>query len=344
MNYTETKMFKEIFEQPTILESLRAKLTPELDKIKSAYKKLKPNSIITASRGSSSNACQYFKYCAEVYLGLPVSPIYPSVYTMYNGSLKLDKKLCIGVSQSGKAADAIKVLEEGKKHKSITVAVTNNPDSPMAKMADYHLFLDTGLEESVAATKTFTAQMYALMLLVESLSGKKIETSSIAAGVKKVLASEKSASAIADKLVSLKDAFVIGRGFNFPSSLECALKMQETTYTKAKAFAASDFHHGPFAMTDSNTTMFLLMPKGSSLKDLKELKEKAELAGAKTIVFSDDSSIKGTIASLVIPSGTDAETAFYTVVAVQLLVNALSIKKGINPDQPRGLNKITITL
>jgi len=347
MKYNETIMYKEINEQASALNKMRDTLSDELIKIKNAVTKNGVTNVVTAARGSSNNACTYFKYLCEIYCSLPVSSSAPGVLTMYNGKLKYDSKtLCIGVSQSGKAADAIRVMQQAKLNGAVTVAITNNCDSPMAKAADFHLFLGVGEEKSVAATKTFTAQMFVFLLLSEVLSGDRILTNAIKNipnGIKTVLTDSEKISQTAIKLKDLQTAFILGRGLNYCAALESCLKMQETTYTMAKAYPSSDFHHGPFAMVDKNSTVFLIMPKGESFKDLSEMKDKCEKAEGRTIVYTD-SNIKGNFDTITIPSGTDIETPFYSVVATQLLVNSLSVLRGISPDAPRGLNKITITV
>ncbi len=345
MQYSETQMYKEILEQPQVLKSMRQKMAPELKKIKEAFDKENLTAVLTAARGSSNNACTYFKYLCEIFVGVPCASAAPGVYTVYNGALKIRKNLVIGVSQSGKAADAIRVLEEAEKSGSVTVAITNDPESPMAKTARFHLFLGATKEESVAATKTFTAQMYALLLLAETLSGDKRLTQAaenVPDGVKAALAGIDPIVALAGSLKGMADSFMLGRGLNYAAALESGLKMQETTYVKSKAYAASDFHHGPFAMVDETATVFLLMPEGETYRDMAEMADKCEGAGAKTVLYTNGGR-KGTLATLNIPAGSDIETPFYNVVVTQLLVNALSVAKGLTPDAPRGLNKITIT-
>jgi len=265
-------MHKEILEQPGVLQNMRARLAPELLKIKEAFIGEGLTAITLASRGSSSHACRYFKYLSEIYCGIPCTIAAPGVYTVYNGKLKIRKNLCIGVSQSGMAADAICVLEKAAQEGSVTVAVTNDPESPMAKTARFHLFLDAKKEESVAATKTFTAQIFALLLLAQALSDDPaLETAAqnIPGGVAQVLSNTESIVALAEKLTGLTDAcFILGRGLNYAAALESGLKMQETTYIRAKAYAVTNFYHGPLAMVDETATVFLLMPKGETYRDV----------------------------------------------------------------------------
>jgi len=344
MNYKKTIMYSEISEQPQILQTMPDKLRATLDKIAISCKKKKPKYIVTASRGSSSNAIAYFKYLSEIYVGLPSTSVYPSVYTIYESRMQLKDSICIGVSQSGKAMDAIRVLEATRKAGGITIAITNHEDSPMAKAAEFHLYLGAGLEKSVAATKTFTAQMYALFLLAKTLSSDKLKSFDVSSGIQKVIDLNSDIDKLAVSQKTLNHAFVLGRSFCYSAALESGLKLQETTYTKAQSFASSDFHHGPFAMIDNTSTVFLIMPKSKVFKDLLELKEKSELQSAKTIVVTDCDKTKGTIGTLKIPSGDDYSTPFYAATAMQLFANSLSVAKELSPDTPRGLNKVTITM
>jgi glucosamine--fructose-6-phosphate aminotransferase (isomerizing) len=345
MKYTETKMYAEISQQPAVLSALYDTNKKTLEKIREEVKKRGITRITLAARGSSDNACVYFKYICEIYCGIPCSFAAPGVYTMYDGKLKFQNELIIGVSQSGKAADVLEVMTRAKAAGLFVVAVTNFEDSPMAQAADAHIFLAAKKEESVAATKTFTAQMYCLGLLAAELSGDntlKAALAKVPAGISKVIAGSEKITLEAAKLIKEKDCFILARGTNLAAAFESALKMQETTYIKAKAFAVSDFHHGPFAMIDEECLAILLMPEGQSYASTLEMLNKCAGAGARTLVYTDTDA-KGSVGTIAIPTGSDAETPFYNVAATQLLVNSLSVLRGNNPDAPRGLNKVTIT-
>ena len=345
MDKKETKMFYEIGQQPKVLKELEGANKAVLNEIKDEVKKRGIKSFTMVARGSSDNACAYFKYIAEIYCGIPVTLAACGVYTMYDGALDLKDTLVIGVSQSGRAEDVMEVMRRAQKSGSLTVAITNELDSPMAKLADKHFYLNAEKEQSVAATKTFTAQLYALLLIAYYVSGNKKLSEAlkkIPEGVAKVIEGADEISKTAEKLKDTKDAFVLARGINYAACLESTLKMQETTYIKAKGYPSSDFQHGPFAMLDENATVLLLIPQGESFKDMSEMLEKVNATGAKTIVYTD-TDLKGTLSTVKIPSGSDIETPFYNVVTTQLLVNNLSVIKGNNPDAPRGLKKVTIT-
>lgn len=345
MLYTETIMFSEICEQPRVLAGLENKNKAALEKIAAEFHKRNMKNIATVARGSSKNACEYFKYLTEINSAYPVTMLNPSVYTLYNGALRLENSLVIGVSQSGKAADAIEVMKKAKESGSITVGITNEPDSPMAKEADFHIYLNAEKEVSVAATKTFTAQLMALALITQYITKcEKISAAlkEIPQNVQKIIDGAPDIQKVARLLENEKEAFILARGLDYASALESCLKMQETTYTRARAYMASEFHHGPFAVVDDKTVILMLMPKGESYANMKEMLDKCSAQNAKTILYTD-SDAKGSLATIAIPSGNGIQTPFYNTVTTQLLVNCLSTLRGLNPDAPRGLNKITIT-
>ena len=171
-----TNMELEIMSQPAAVRHAAEVNAGVIAGFAEAIKARGVKQIVVAARGSSDNACNYFKYLCEIYAGIPVSSAAPSVITLYDGALDLSQTAVIGVSQSGAAADVIAVVERARSQGGITAAITNNKDSALAKAAEYSVFMDVGEEKSVAATKTFTAQMYMLAKIADALSGGKIRT------------------------------------------------------------------------------------------------------------------------------------------------------------------------
>jgi len=343
MLYSQTIMYKEILQQPTVCKKLLKLNHQVLSLVAERVKSGNIEQIVTGARGSSANACTYFAYLAEIFTRYPVKILAPSVLTSYDGAMKLSKSLVIGVSQSGKAEDVLYCLERAKKDGSITLAITNDENSPIAKTAEYHIFLDVGKEESVAATKTVSASMYVLMLLVLYISGDPLLTNShqiVINGIKKVLDNTPNIVEFAKTLVDTKDIFVLARGLNQPIALETALKLAETTYTKAMAYSVSDFWHGPYAMIDQYATVLVYAPLGQSQSDVLKMVDRCKSSGAKVIVIATQDIAD---CDITIPDGTDIETPFYNLVTAQILACALSTQRGLNPDKPRGLNKVTIT-
>jgi glucosamine--fructose-6-phosphate aminotransferase (isomerizing) len=347
MKYTETLMFKEIAEQKEILSRLEAANKPALLKIAATFKSRRLSGITLAARGSSDNAGNYFKYLAEIYVGVPVTLAAPSVLTLYSGRLQLKNQLVLGISQSGKAEDVLAVMNNGKANGALVVAITNDQTSIMAKSADIALDLSCGNEQSVAATKTFSAEMYLLLLLTKYLSGNTAlekAQAAVLSGIAAVLSGAAGIAAVAKTLVTAEECFVLGRGLNLSAALEAALKLQETCYIRARAFPSSDFLHGPFAQLSPDSIVILLAPTGESFDGQKALLARiTSETGAKTLVVADSNEIGGTLGTIQIPQGTDVESPFYNVVSLQLLTNALSIARGLSPDAPRGLKKVTIT-
>lgn len=343
-----TKMWEEIFEQPDVLGRCLKNNNELLGTIVNDIKSRNIDQVVIAARGTSDHAAIYGKYIIEYTLGIPVALAAPSILTIYNKKLNLKNALVIGISQSGKAEDVLAVVENAREQDALSVSITNFEDSPLAEAAKYHLFTNAGLEKSVAATKTFTSQMMLIALLVAKWSGDE----SMVSELLKVPENLKSVLALDDTIIEkvqryryMEDGFVLSRGINYPIALEGALKIQETTYVKAKGYAISDFHHGPFAMTEQNTPVIVFAPEGPSLPDAREMIEKLKGVGAEIIIVTnvDDLSDDGALIFNIPKTSNDMVTPFYNVVWAQMFACQLALAKGQNPDQPRGLNKVTIT-
>lgn len=341
-------MEKEILEQSSVLKSCIEYNLPTFEALAKAVKKKKITNVVIAARGSSNNASNYFKYCFESLAGLPVSLAAPGINTIYNAKLDLSHSLVIGVSQSGAAADAMAVLENAKACGAITVSVTNTLESKMANMTDFHLYCNAGKELSVAATKTLTAQLMILGYFAAYYAKNEQvqkELTQVADNLQKIFDLKPQIQELAQKYKDLNSLIVLARGTNYPIAQETALKIQETTYINARSYAASDFHHGPFAIVDQNYTVLLIAPAGNSQKDMQEMKEKLLPTGAKILVFTNKKELaEGAADSIVYDiEGSDYVTPFYNVVIAQLWALNISLARGLNPDAPRGLQKITIT-
>lgn len=348
MDYKSTLMYSEICEQPDVLERIGKSAADALAAAAAKIKAKKPAGVVIAARGTSNHAGVFFKYVCETVWGLPVAFAAPGVLSLYNGKLDLSSQLVIGVSQSGKAADVIEVVKRGIEGGAVTVAVTNDPESPLAKTAEFHLFCNAGEEKSVAATKTFTAQCMLLLKLVESVTGDaelKAELAAAAALSKTTLVNADAIGAVAATFKDAHDAYVLGRGMSYGLTLETSLKLQETTYLRAKSYAASDFHHGPFAVVDAGTKTILLAPDDESVKDMREMAEKLKGVGADiTLITNAPKKFEGLYDRCIEVSPAGKYNAFFAFApAVQLLACTLSVLKGLSPDTPRGLKKVTIT-
>ncbi|MHB1483461.1 MAG: SIS domain-containing protein [Saccharofermentanales bacterium] len=344
-----TKMLEEIMEQPEVLAGIEIINKPTLTALVAELNERKTKHVVFAGRGTSDHASIYGQYLLGIYKGAVSALAIPSCITLYDGKLDFSDDLIIGVSQSGKAADALAVIERGNEQGAITLAITNDADSPMANIAKYHLFCYAGLEKSVAATKTFTAQMYLMALLTAYWSDNDEILrllNELPSYCTQLLSDiEKSIEKKVDSFRYIKEGFILARGICYPIALEAALKIQETCYAKMKGYAISDFYHGPLAQIDSEQPVIILAPKGAAFDDTKIMIEKITSLGTHVMVVTDDSDLAGKYGqSVLIPdTGSEVTAAFLFAIFAQYFAQMLSVSKGLNPDEPRLLKKVTIT-
>ena len=343
-----TLMEKEIKEQPEVLKTCIEKNRAVLKQIGEAYKKANPTFAVVAARGTSDHAATFFKYLAGVYAGLPVDLAAPSVITAYNSAPNFKNALVIGVSQSGKAADVLSVIKTAKEQGAITIAITNFEDSPLAKEAEFHLNCSAGLEKSVAATKTYTSQLMLLSQIVAVITDSKElaeKLDKVSGIVENILKDTSDIDKLVTRYCFMNECFVLGRGFLYPAAMEAALKIQETSYVRARSYPVSDFHHGPFAMVNEGMPIFFIAADTKTDNDVCEMMDKAKGVGAEIIAITNKEEIaKKADFSLMLPKEAEGEIAIFAAAVVsQMFACRLSVLKGNNPDSPRGLNKVTIT-
>ncbi len=343
-----THMLREIFEQPEVLEKCMKKNSAVIEEVTRVARKNDIRHVLIAARGTSDHAAVYGKYIIELLLGIPVTLAASSIFTVYGRELNLEKSLVAGISQSGEAADVLEVIKSANCNGAITVGITNNTGSVISKESRFSLDCVAGLEKSVAATKTFTAQMFLIAQLAATWSGNTDlldQLSSIHGKVSETLGISSQIDSIVNRYRFMDECFVISRGTNYAVALEAALKIQETTYVRAKGFAASDFQHGPIAMIDRNIPVIVFCPDGPSLESMIPLIEQFENEHIDTILVSnrDDILKKGTVSLRVPCTSNDFISPFYNTVTAQIFACKLSLAKGLNPDSPRRLKKVTIT-
>lgn len=339
---------KEIRQQPSVLASLLEKNKTTLEALASELKTKNINNIYFAARGTSDHACVYAQYLFGIVMGIPCTLGTPSIFTQYGRDIKFNNSLVIGVSQSGRAEDVNCVLESAKKQGVPTLAITNYEDSLLAKTAKYHLYCNAGEEKSIAATKTFTAQMYLLALLCAQWSNSK----ELANALELIPSQFEDAldylpsqiESIVPSLLNYEGAVVLGRGISYPIALEGALKILETNKMKVKGYPISDFYHGPVAQLHKNDLAFVLGQSGLMLDDSRKMIDKLNNVGARTIVITDEPNICGNNTLVSIRNtGCEYTMAFILALAMQIFALKLVIAKGIDPDTSNIIAKITIT-
>lgn len=337
------KMEREIREQPEALGRVLEGAWPEARAAAGDLRERGFRSAVLAARGTSDNAALYAKYLFEVVLGVPTALASPSTFTLYESGMRLDDVLVIGISQSGESRDVLETIRRSEELGAATLSVTNDEDSSMARTADHHLFLRAGTEESVAATKTYTTSLLALYLLVEALNGADVpsdEAARLPEQAREVLASGWEGTAryrYADRMV------VTSRGFNLPTAQEAALKLMETSYVFAQPFSEADLRHGPVAMVTQDFPVLAVVPPGRARSTVTDLVDALHRRGAEMVVISVDGGVQGKAAAgfrVPISCPEELSTVLYAI-PPQLLAHELSTLKGLDPDSPRGLSKVT---
>lgn len=343
-----TLMEKEILEQAHVLPGILNKNADVFSRIARELKDKEIPFVIIAARGTSDNAAIFGKYAIETATGIPVVLAAPSVSTVYSRPYRAADAMIIGISQSGEAADVLNVIADGKRNGALTLAITNNPASALACEAKYHLDCGVGAEISVAATKTFTAELLllaGLMALLSSDADFNLGMSRLAADLKNCMGLKDELYKLADQHKHMEACFTLSRGYDYSIALESALKMQECAYVKSHGFSLADFMHGPISLVDVDTHCFLFCRKGLFENEYIGLLERLREMRANVTVFTDDTTIKSLAENIIeVPRPShQVLSPIYFAVAAQLYACGLSLAKGLNPDCPRNLRKVTVT-
>jgi glucosamine--fructose-6-phosphate aminotransferase (isomerizing) len=342
-------LHSEITEQPERIKSLLASQRKTVERIAAEILKRDIQYVFLAARGTSDNAGRYANYLLGAMNGLPLALATPSLFTYYKQPPKLKNALVVGISQSGQSPDIVSVLEEGKKQNCLTLSITNEPNSPLAHASDFVIDLKAGPEKAVAATKTYTSELMAVAMLSTALSKNKKawdELSKVSGWMKQTLKQNDFISQAAQRYRYIDQTVVLGRGFNYATAFEWALKMKELTYIIAEPYSSADFAHGPIAMMVSGYPVFAVAPKGEVFDTMLEmLKRLRSDLSAELVVISND---KRALSLAQVPLTIPAEvpewlSPLVSILPAQLFAYHLTIAKGYNTEQPRSIHKVTET-
>lgn len=339
-------MLTEIAEQPDVLERTIAAEREKLVKIGDYLRQKDIDLIVLVARGSSDNAALFGRYLLEVTTGIPVSLSAPSVYTLYNAKLRLKRAVVIGVSQSGEGDDINHVLEAAKGAGAFTLGITNEAGSTMARLTDETLLIHAGREKSVAATKTYTGQMLHFYMLASVVGDKRIDYSRIPEYTSKALELKEQVEEIVQRYAFMENCVVVGRGMNYGNSYELALKLMETCYVVAERFSSADFFHGPLAIVERRFPVILFGPTGVTKKSNIDLLNRLRELNADSLSITNDDEIAG-LSSRGIRMPADLDeflSPIPFIIPAQLFAAYLAEAKGLDPDAPRSLAKVTKTL
>ena len=341
-------MLQEIAEQPSALEKTIAEERAKIQSLGASLRTRGIDLIVLVARGSSDNAALFGRYLLEITTGIPVSLSAPSVHTLYQGKLKLNHALVIGVSQSGEGEDINFVLENARQSGAFTIGITNEPASSMTKLVDETLLMHGGRERSVAATKTFTGQMMLFYMLASGLApdGRGIEYGRIPEFAARALEQQPAIVELVQRYVFMENCVVVGRGLAYANAYEFALKLMETCYVVAERFSSADFLHGPVAMIERHFPVILFAPPGVMLDGTKDLIERLRELSADTLVITGDLEAAAKCSrSIIMPPEIDEFIApIPYIIPAQLFAALLAEAKGLDPDAPRSLSKVTRTL
>ena len=369
----QTLMLQEIYEQPVALRRTLDTTKSMAHQVALDAKRRGVTMVLLAARGTSDHAALYAQYLFQYLNGIPVTLATPSLYTLYGATLQLEHTLVIGISQSGESPDIVEVVAQARTAGALTVGVTNNEISLLATHAEYTLLCHAGPELSVAATKTYTTTCLVLAMLAAFMEGDEALQESIESIpdlVTSALTSEARIAQIVARYVYARDCVVLGRTFQYSTARETALKLEETCYVIATPFSTADFRHGPAALVERSLPIIVFAPPGRTSPDSLALLQWLREHDADTLVIAEEHQLLAlatTPIQLTLPSFTKAivhrtgsvgkgstniiDTSvaellapFAYIVVGQLFAQHLALQKGLNPDQPRSLSKITRTM
>ena len=301
--------------------------------MRAAVQKSNPRFVLLAARGTSDHAALYAKYLVEVHLGMPAGLVSPSSFTVYGAQPQLRDVLFVAISQSGTSPDLVDSLTVARRGGALTLAVTNAPGSPLATAADLHVDVLAGPEKAVAATKSYTAELLALHLLLAGPEG----TGALPDAAAETLAPDAALEAAARYRYAAR-LITTARGYSYPTAREAALKLMETSYLSAQAFSGADLLHGPLAMIDSGVPVIVVVSPGRGGAAMADTLDRLAATGADVLRVGPDD-------GLPVRSHGIAESLspILEILPLQRLAWRLALDRGLDPDRPRGLAKATST-
>lgn len=335
-------------EQPACLARLVESGRPVAERIAARVRETGAAFAVLAARGTSDNAARYGQYVLGVRNRLVVALAAPSILTRYRVAPRMGGSLVIGLSQSGQSPDIVAVVAEGRRQGAVTVAITNDPRSPLAEAAELTFPLEAGKERAVAATKTYTTELAALAMLSAALDGDAATWKELEQVPDRVSRAIDLNSRLVDAAASFRTdtlLVVLGRGYNLSTAFEVALKVKETCHVLAEPYSTADFSHGPIALLGPGLPVVAISPAAAPFDDLPKVLEIARERGARLISLSDDPALlaRGEVALTVPPGCPEWLSPLVSVIPGQLWALALSQARGLSADAPRGLSKVTLT-
>jgi glucosamine--fructose-6-phosphate aminotransferase (isomerizing) len=344
-------LIEEIMEQPDVIASWLDTQLDHTRQIADEIRKRDIKYVFLAARGTSDHAGVYAQYLWGSRNRLAVALAAPSLFTMYGETPRLENALVVGISQSGQSPDIVSVVAEGRRQGSLTLAVTNDPDSPLARSAEHTIDIQAGPEKAVAATKTFTSTLVALAAVSLALDGSDDQAGfevlkAVPGAMRQALRQNEEAARIAAKCREMGYCVVLGRGYNYATAQEWALKLKELSYVFADVYSTADFQHGPIAIVERGFPVLAVAPAGAVFADqLALLRRLRDDYGADLLVVTDSDEARALgHSTLSIPEGLpEWLTPIVAILPAQLFCYHLTQVKKLDTEQPRTLRKVTLT-
>ena len=338
-------MRAEIAEQPDVLARVLALGLAPAREAADMIRGRKPRFVLFAARGTSDHAALYAKYLVEVRLGIAAGLASPSTMTAYGARPDLSDVLGIAVSQSGGSPDLVETATVSRECGATVLAVTNAPESELARVADLHLDVHAGSELAVAATKSYTAEMLALWLMIEAwVGGDGRAAHAVPEAARSHVARIGEMQALAQRYRFTDRILLTARGYSYPTAREAALKLMETSYVAAHAFSGADLLHGPLAMVDADHPVVAVVPDGVGGAAMRPVLERLRERGVDLTVIGGRASMPFATVGVELDHGlTEDLSPIADIVLLQQLALAMATDRGFDPDKPRGLSKVTRT-
>ena len=338
------RMRAEIAAQPAVLAGVLGRRA-EIAGVAAAIERRRPRFALLAARGSSDHAALYAKYLIEVLLQLPAGLVSPSTTTLYGAQPDLIGVLFLTVSQSGGSPDLVEATAAARGRGALTVAVTNTPDSPLNAAAELSVDIGAGEELAVAATKTYTASLMALYLLIDAVHGG---TGDAVAGIGELAERTLTGTAgpvreAVDRYRFVERILTTGRGYSSATAAEAALKLAETSYLPARAYSGADMLHGPVAAVDAETGVLAVTSNGRGGEAMREVVAAVRERGADVVAVGSAAGGMAAGLRIEVPGTAEEVAPMLEVLPLQQLALGLALARGGDPDRPRGLSKVTRT-
>lgn len=343
MTPTETQMRREVSEIPDAVERLLTHGAADVQAAAQALREADPAFIISVARGSSDHVATYFKYASELLTGVPVASVGPSIASVYNCNLKVAGNVCLSISQSGQSPDIVGLAKMVRTQGAVSIALTNDPSSPLAQASDHTLNLQAGPELSVAATKTFVnSAVAAIWLLAEASRNTALLTAIHALPNLLHRAVQEDWPAVRDAIDTKGSLFCLGRGPSFAVSNEAALKFKETCQLHAESYSSAEVLHGPVSIVDHGFPVIAMAAQDAAEDALVGVADQLSVKGA--AVFATSPKVQKATYIPVEHTGHPLTDPITTIATFYSMVEKLAASRGINPDAPRHLKKVTETI